>query len=299
MKYAIRGIVDNSTGGLKEKLDELRNLVGSLDVQSTQDKSGIYHYLEEAYDTFLIYEKYGDGEEKYYKQGYQIAVDGSGATFVGDPVEVEKKVTFENVIQANNLFIRTKIPKTKSMSDETKCTPCIEKKATDLIANKATKFTEADRGWLETFEEVQLDRMFPTEAEIVIVDNKLTPEEMLKAGEEMMKTDVVKGSAMVAKAKAMMKLATNQLSAEDQASLDFGKRVLAARKAEMTKGIQANTVAGTWSDEDLVAMSESMLEKVYKSVVKEDLPVDYSLNGNVKVQVNTSEIAPLIPNTVN
>lgn len=307
----IQEIGANMAQGLKEKLDELYNLVRSLNVPSdTSVINNTYNYLEEAYDTYLIYTVENGKDSKTFKQNYQFNVTSGEPEFVGDAVEVEKKIEYKP-IEVN--FVRTKINKeVVIMSDEKKCTPCIEKKATELIANKATKFTEADRGWLETFEEVQLDKMVP---ETLAQAGAMTPDEMLAKGHAMLLTDPIAGAAMIKKAKALLSkvvtptgnedvdvIATNavsQLSAEDKASLDFGKRVLAARKAEMTKGIQANTVAGTWSEEDLVAMSESMLEKVYKSVVKEDLPVDYSLNGNVKVQVNTSEIAPLIPNTVN
>ncbi|MFA5935018.1 MAG: DUF2213 domain-containing protein [Candidatus Paceibacterota bacterium] len=158
-------------------------------------------------------------------------------------------------------LVRTNFKNNVIMSDETKCAPCIEKKATELIANKATKFTEADRGWLETFEEVQLNKMEP----------------VIEAPE------------------------VNKLSAEDQAALDFGKKMLAKKKADMTANILANTAEGVWPVEVLANMDEAMLERVEKSIKVKEVPADYSGNagGSMQANVNSGQIAPLIPNTVN
>ena len=144
-----------------------------------------------------------------------------------------------------------------------KCTPCVEKKVNALVANKLTKFTEADVEWLQTLTEAQLDQMVPEEPEVEVTEN-----------------------------------AAAKLSADDQAALDFGKKMLAKKKADMAKGIQANTAAGTWSDVELATMSEEMLEKVYKSVVKEEVPVvNFAAQGNFRQPaVNTAKIEPLLPN---
>lgn len=245
-------VQDNSSKGLNEKLDELRNLIRALNPAYVEGQYSEYNYLIEAYDNYLIYQKDIKDGCKYFKQNYQFSVTDGKAEFVGDPVEVEKKVDYESIIETNE-----KNKEVKSMSEVTKCTPCIEKKATELIVNKATKFTEADRGWLETFEESQLNKMIPEE--VVPVENKL--------------------------------------SAEDQAALDFGKKVLAKKKADMAAGIQKNTEAGTWTDAELETMSEGMLEKLYKSTVKENLPADYTLNGGVAPIVNNSgKREPMVPN---
>lgn len=256
MRYLIRGIVDNSTGGLKEKLDELRNLVNSLDVPSTETIPGTYHYLEEAYDTYLVYEKYGNnGEEKYLKQGYQILVDGSGAAFVGDPIQVEKKIEYEAVVQTNNLFIRVKPPKSKSMENE-KCTPCVKTRVDALIANIASKFTEEDRTVLETLSESVLDRMIPEVPAPVTIN----------------------------------------LSAEDQAALDFGKAELKVRRDTKIAAIVANTAEGVWPADVLANMDEAMLERVEKSIKPKEAQADYSLNSGGSMQSNKGTEAPLLPN---
>lgn len=164
----------------------------------------------------------------------------------------------------DNLEINLK-EEVQIMSEEVKkCTPCIEKKATELIANKATKFTEAHRGWLETFEETQLDLMIP---EVTTIE--------------------------------VEKLVNNALSDEDQKALDYGKQMLKEKKDTMAASIQKNCAAGTWDDAELQTMSETMLEKLYKSTMREEPPVDFSLNGNARqVPFNrgTATVTPLLPN---
>jgi len=246
-------IVDNSEAGLNEKLDKLRDLVRSLNPAYVEGQaSSERNYLIEAYDTYLIYEKEGPGFCKYYKQNYQFAVADGNAELVGEPIEVRRKVEYESINSINN---NSKKP---AMAEE-KCTPCVAKKAGELIANKQTKFTEADRDWLQTLEESVLDRMVPEPAEVQVVEKPVA----------------------------------NALAPEDQAALDYGKKMLAQRKAEMTAVIQKNTKAGTWPDAVLNTMNEDMLERVFESVKKETAEsnvVDYSLNGNSRsFQANSAE----------
>lgn len=239
-------IVDNSSNGLQQTLDLLRDLVREKNPAYVEGMpSSEYHYLIEAYDTFLIYEKSGTGFVKYYKQNYQFNVENNVAELVGEPIEVIRKIEYVSLSNPinNNL----------DMSETTKCTPCVEKKVGELIANKQTQFAETDRAWLETLEEAVLDRMIP-----VVVE----PKEV--------EVPVV-----------------NALAPEDQAALAYGKKLLAQRKADMTATIQKNTKAGTWPDAVLNAMNEEMLERVYESVKKEETIVtDYSLNGNRVIQNN-------------
>lgn len=249
MRYSIRDLAVNSSDGLKEKLDKLRSLVGSLDVQgdSNTGSGWVSNYLEEAYDSYLIYEQYSGGKEKYYKQGYQIDAAGT-ASFVGEPIVVEKKIEFEVV---NNLNVNAKMEK---------CAPCIEKRVNALVDNKSTNFTETDREWLQTLSEEQLDRMIPVE----------TPAP-----------------------------AVQTLSKDEKAALEYGKKLLAQRKADMTATITANTAEGVWPAEVLANMDDDMLERVYNSVKKEEVVVDYSLNrGTTRPTVNAVKEEPLLPTGV-
>jgi hypothetical protein len=124
-------------------------------------------------------------------------------------------------------------------------------KVVAIINSNKTAFTEADRPWLLLQEETTLDKLMPKDETPVVHTEK--------------KDEV------------------QTLSAEDQAALEFGKRMLREKRQKLIAGIQANVEKDTWSDADLNAMSETLLEKIYNSVkVKEDAnaPMDWSLNGN-------------------
>lgn len=244
--FAVLTIVDNSSTGLQEKLEALRDLVRTKNPVNSGNVaiSNDYNYLIEAYDTYLIYENESGDGCRYYKQNYQFNVTSGEAEFVGDPVEVEKQI---NYVIINNINTNLKMEK---------CTPCVEKKVNTLIANTASGFAETDRPMLEALSEDQLDKLTPKIVEVEKVVEKTVE--------------------------------VNKLTPEDQAALDFGKKMLAKKKADMAGAIQKNT-KDIWSIEVLNAMDEEMLEKVFKSVEKPE-EVDYSLNGNNRsFQTNRSE----------
>lgn len=138
----------NAKEGLREKLDTIRALVNTLDVNTAD--TYVYNYLEEAYDTYLIYSQSSkDSGEKLYKQNYQLNVESDNYEFVGDPVQVERKIDY---VQVNN-----KLNTNETMSEP--CTPCIKKKVDALIANAASTYAETDREMLQTLSEEILDKM--------------------------------------------------------------------------------------------------------------------------------------------
>lgn len=256
--YSVIAIGVNLAQGLKEKLDQLQDLVRTLRIPPDKDgNGGTWVYLEEAYDTFLIYSIEGVKGNTYFKCNYQFNVANGIPEFVGNPIEVVRKVEFESIINNEDVIVLNKKKETTIMAE--KCTPCVEKKVGEIIANAATKFTETDREWLQTLELSVLEKMEP---EIVAV-------------------------------------VENKLSAEDQAAMDLGKATIKKKKEDMVANIQTNTEAGLWTPEILNNMDVSMLEKISKSVTKKvEETVDYSLNGNL-FQNNAgkgNEIEPLLPN---
>jgi hypothetical protein len=182
------------------------------------------------------------------------------------------------VVPSTNKFVRTKPVKNKevlNMSTE-KCTPCVEKKVTTLIGN-SQGFTEDDREMLQGLSEVQLDKLLVKKEVKPIVHKDENEEEEEK--------------------NPKVKPAVNALSKEDQDILAFGKKQLAAKRAEYVTGIQANTSKGIWSDEKLNSMDIDTLERVFNSTKKED-DVDYSLNGESKkreIENNEVDLEPLLP----
>lgn len=249
-------VVDYSEKGLSEKLDKLRDLVRGLNPAYVEGQlSSEWNYLVEAYDTYLIYEKEGPGFCKYYKQNYQFTVVDDVAEFVGNPVEVQKKVEYEVV---SEIEINTNKKEKRNMS----VTPCVEKKVNTLIANEAAIFTEVDREMLQALTEEQLDKLVPKTIEV----NK--------------EVEVIKE--------------VNVLSDEDKSILAFGRKQLKVRRDAHIAGIQANTAKDLWSEATLNAMDDDTLERVFKSVAKEP-EVDFSLNGNRQMQVNVSKEEALYP----
>jgi len=264
--YAISPIVINEEG-LREKLDGLRLMVNGLDTEQQ------HHYLEEAYDNYVIYEAYNKDGERLMKQSYSVNAETGDYSFVGEPVEVEKQVSYVNKPKTNEL-VRTKFKTNlkKETMAENKCPKCLQK-VNEIIANAALGFTEEDRTMLEGLSLKVLEN----------IGVNTNVEEKVK-------------EPKVEEKPVQVNAATIQtLSAEDKAALEFGKTMLAQRKADMIAGIQKNTEAGTWDDKELNAMSEPMLSKLYKSTVKEEPKIDYSLNGNNRSISTNEEIPPLMP----
>jgi hypothetical protein len=261
--YRVGVIQDNSDKGLNERLDQLRDLVRSLNPPSNLQPNGpyIYNYLIEAYDGYVVYEEEGSGHPcKYYKRNYQFSAADGAAEFTGDPVEVKKTIEYKTVT-VNGKITRTKFNINKEVPIM-ECTPCVKKKVDALIANTQSGFVECDRTMLEALKEEQLDKLVPKTIEV----NKEVVKEI------------------------------NVLSAEDKNALEFGKRQLKERRDSMIAGIQANVAKDIWTPEVLSAMDDSTLEKLHKSVVK-DAPVDYSLNGNSTrhIDVNAGQEEALYP----
>jgi len=176
--YSFSLIGNNKQESFKERLDAAYNALRELDSNES-------HYLEELYDTELIFSKYTKEGVKMYKQGYKF--ESGKIELTGDPVEVHKQVEF---VVNNSINLKKE---DKKMSDN-KCPKCKEK-IDALIANKEFGFVEADREWLDTLTESALDKISPrviekiVEVEKTIEVNKLAPEDQaaLAFGKKQMK----------------------------------------------------------------------------------------------------------------
>jgi len=129
-----------------------------------------YSYLEEMFDTYVVYSKSSKEGTKMYKQNYSY--ESGKIELTGNPVEVHRKVEYVT----NNLSTNKKEVK---MSKE--CAPCIKEKVDALIANSQGRWTENDREFLQTLSEDQLEKMKPIEVvkevEKKVEVNKLTPQQ--------------------------------------------------------------------------------------------------------------------------
>lgn len=286
--YKVPTIQDNSEMGLEQKLDQLRDLVRSLNPPYEENAtSREWNYLKEAYDSYLIYEQEvsnnGKYTEKYFKRNYQFNVKDNTAEFTSEPVQVIKTVEYKAVPVMNSL-IRTKFNANKgeqTMSDE-KCTPCVKERVDKLI--QANKFCEDDRMYLESLEIGRLDK-FLEEKAVPQVNTAITKEAALNALKSVSMTD---------------EEYLGLLPTETQDKVKYGMTAYEAQKTSMVDRIIANTAEGTWTKEELTAMPIETLTKVSNTIkVVEDVPpMNFSLFGLNKQQTpapvnNASQVEPL------
>jgi hypothetical protein len=267
-KTSIQKILEaNTDQGFQAKLDSCRRLIDDMDSEDC------WHSLEDMTSKYVIYQKRSrkDHINDLYQQLYEEDETGN-FRLTGNPQKVIRNITYLPVI---NHVARTKFNNNvkggNTMNDEKKpCGQCMEK-VIAIINSNSTHFTATDREWLLTQEETLLDKLMPKAPETNSVPVELTSEQVLKA-----------------------------MSAEDRAALTFGKKQLAARKAEMIQGIQDNTSKELWPDAVLNTLNEDFLEKLHASVTVnkktefEDV-FNYALNGNAHRIVNNGSEEPLYP----
>lgn len=266
---------------LLKLVEKIRSFVYQMDNETT------WYYVEEIEDNSVIYSKSGrDIETKLYKQGYAITADDS-ITFVGDPIEVKKKIEYETVLNDNTEIKRTRKVNTlkteeKQMSNE-KCTQCISVKASELIANSATQFTEADRGWLETLEESQLDKMLPKTAP-ASQSAQITQEMAVNALQSALKDE-----------ESWINVMPKSMQEQTRSAL----KLHADHKKSLVQSIIANTEQGTWTEDELSTYEVEKLEKIAKTAkaTQTSQQVNYSgLNAGADLHANaTVEVAPMAP----
>lgn len=250
--FSISQIGTNEDVGFRERMDLIYNYLQTLNAEGT------YHYVEEVFDGYIIYSKSGRGETKLYKQAYKLTDDGR-MEFDGSALEVRRKVEYVTNMTRSNIN-NNKTKEDGNMPNE-KCTPCVEKKVNELIANSKGRWVESDREFLQTLTEEQLDKMAPQ---------------------------------IVEKEKVVQ---VNVLSDEDKAALAAYKAEQKVKKDRMIKEIQANTSVEMWPDAELNALTDNQLKRLFDSVRKEDEQVDFSLYG-AGMNVNAGakdEVEPLYP----
>ena len=245
--FLLSHIGDYQSKGYREKMDAVYSALRGL------DRNGKYHYLEEMYDEYLVYNQSSDDGSTLYRQPYTF--ESGKIELTGDPIEVHKQVDYININKQSKEVNMTQ--------KKNPCPACLEK-VNALITNAESSFAEADRGWLETLSEDQLD--------------KIAPKVIEKEVEKKVEVEV------------------NKLTPEDQAALAFGKKQLKERREKYIAGIQANA-KDIWPAERLKDLDDDMLERIHNSVVKEEeAPADYSLYGaGIRRPESADQEEPLLP----
>jgi len=174
---ATKELVSNSfSEELLTRIRSIESIVRGL----CKPNSSEWFYVEGIFDNYVIYAKESSNGTQYYRQNYEF--EGGKVKFVGEPVEVTKKVDYVNV----NLS-RTKFKNGgDSKMDENK-----KGKIDALIANSNGRWTECDRPFLEGLSEELLDKLTPVviEKEKVVQVNAISDEEkaMLEAYKQELK----------------------------------------------------------------------------------------------------------------
>jgi hypothetical protein len=202
-------------------------------------------YLEEMFENELVYKVYqydpngGGRSVKFFKQGYQENAAGD-IEFTGEAVQVKRVVEYP-VVPQTNVRVRTKLNvNQKGGGMDTKCSPCVKAAVDNLIANKSTAYQETDREWLEALSEEQLEKMHPqvnevTKEEAIAILSSLSQDEYIETLPEVLRQQV-----------------KNAIQANKE------------RKEKMVATITAN--AKHWTADELNAMSDDVLTKLYKTV---------------------------------
>jgi len=238
----------------------------------SQDTDGTGHYLMEVYDDRIIYEQYSSGGSTLYQQGYEID-DANNINFTGTKTEVRRKVEYITMsMQRTNKPINNK-EGGQNMSDVKK--PCSEKKVLELIANKASRFTEEDKEWLLTQEQSTLEKLFPV-GEETAPEPQVNKNEVIDAYKQSLKT---------------LEDYTALMPEEMRNQITAGVTLYNEGRESKIQSILDNK-KDVWTKEDLTVMNDVMLQKLFDSVQ----PADYS-GGVPGIQSNkgSSQEEPLLP----
>ena len=224
---------------------QIQQAIDGLDIPA-QPMSGIYHYVRDVYDDYFIYEAItgGEGQNRLYKQAYEIVDEGVSIT--GDPEEVRQETTYE---PTTNQKKESKInPGGDDVSpkggDKMETTELIN----ELIVNEATPWTEEDRQWLETASLETLMKMNPGESDKK-PDAAITedPQIINDAGDEDTEVTVESFIANAPK--------------EIGEALSEAMEMRANEKAELIKGILANQ-RNEFTEAELKGMPQASLRKL-------------------------------------
>lgn len=291
--YQVATIQINSEMGLEQKLDSLRDLVRSLNSprmegQPTTD----WHYLKEAYDSYLIYEKEESGngtyETRYFKRNYQFNVATEKAEFTSDPVEVVRTVEYKTIKKPEiQGLVRTKFNTNKkeeqTMSDNT-CTPCVKQRVDQLI--QTNKFCEDDRNYLETLSVERLDGFLGVKP-VPQVNSQETPkptkEDTLNALRGLSPQDFM-----------------SLLPQETQEQMRIGLTTYQSNKKVMVDEILANSVAGSWDEATLNAMPFETLQKIHVNSRKTTAPAAesfaslFGVQTGLQTNAKVDDVPPLV-----
>lgn len=155
--------------------------------------------------------------------------------------------------------------------------PCCLEKVVELIANKLTKYTEADREWLLTLGAEKLELLTPVEPEPVKqpqVDlTGYVRKDSLKTVDDYI--------ALAPKEVGEMLKSGLQLNQE--------------RRATLIQSILSNSAEGAWTEDELKGQTMEMLDKLSRQFPQANY-VGQSAGSNFSA--NKTTVEPMLPDDV-
>lgn len=291
--YQVAIIQVNSEMGLEQKLDTLRELVRSLNSPRIEGvPTPDWHYLKEAYDNYVIYEKEinsnGSYNSAYFKRNYQFNVATGKVEFTSDPVEVIRTVEYKPAPKQPIIegLVRTKFntnkKEEKDMSEP--CTPCVKQRVDQLI--QANKFCEDDRTYLETLSPERLDGFLGV---------KPAPQVNSQTEPKLTKEDALNALRGTLTPQDFMSL----LPSETQEQLQIGLSTYQNRKKAMVDEIIANSVKDSWTEAELNGMKFETIQKIHANCRKpstnpsDDFMSMFGVNGTIQNNSNIEDVPTL------
>lgn len=152
-----------------------------------------------------------------------------------------------------NEMTRTKFRKENTMPENK---PCCPEKVELLIQDDDSKFTEADRDWLLTMSEEQLDKVHP-----VVVTKEVIKEVEKKV--QINTADAIQVlKAEMSDIDKFMQLVPEKIKTQFQ----YGMKLHEDRRQELIESITANQSEQVWTKDDLKNMDIATLDKFAKAI---------------------------------
>jgi hypothetical protein len=261
----------NAELGYRERMSKVQSV---LDAMDNNDKM---HFLQEVYDDTVVYEvmtRQG-GPPLLYRQTYEVNDKGE-VMLTGVATSVIRQVSF---VVANN-------PQTnsdkggKTMPEEKK--KCCPEKVQALIASEHAPFEEADREWLETLDQPQIDKLVTMErnaavkpvVEPVTEPEPVTNEQAVQVLREQLKTP-----------EQFIQLLPDEMREQMTSALTL-------HKSEKAKLIETIKSASSFTDDELKTKTMAELSKLSEMAK----PRDYSgKSGGSPMKTNDEDNLLLPP----
>ena len=244
--------------------DDTRQRLYSI-IQEKFSKEDVW--IENVFDTYLIYERDG----KLYKQEYEEK--DNKLSFKGLPVEVTKQINYEPINNAERII---QMNKTELVNA--------------LIANEATEYMEDDRESLMAMNEKTLAKLTPVEKKAEkkeVIENKETKVEKKEVIDNKEEVIVEKKEEKPMTAKAYIANAPSEI----QEVLTNGLDSFNAEKKRLVNTIVANKKSA-FTEEELNAMNLNSLKKLAQIAAPEKQP-RYDAQGDSLDLVDNTEEEPM------